>query len=59
VHRVLRIDGFVPDAFRPAGPGIPADAERVRELLRHEGVAIDDGGRASAAQHFTIDDWPY
>ncbi len=23
VHRVLRIDGFVPDAFRPAGPGIP------------------------------------
>lgn len=57
VHRVLRIDGFVPDAFRPAGPGIPADAEGVRELLRREGVFIDDRGRASAVQRFTVDDW--
>ena len=57
VHRVLRIDGFVPDAFRPAGPGIPANAERVRELLQREGVRIDSAGRASARQRFTVEEW--
>jgi alkylated DNA nucleotide flippase Atl1 len=57
VHRVLRVDGFVPDAFRPAGPGIPANADRVRELLEREGVRIDSAGRASARQRFTIEEW--
>lgn len=57
VYRVLRVDGFVADAFRPAGRGIPADAEHVRELLRREGVSIDSAGRASARQRFTVEDW--
>ncbi len=57
VHRVLRADGFVPDAFRPAGRGVPADAERVRDLLREEGVDLDAQGRASQRQRFTVNDW--
>src|SRR4051794_25467937 len=55
VYRVLRVDGFVPEAFRPAGPGVPPDAERVRELLRREGVVIDARGRASQRQRFAVD----
>jgi hypothetical protein len=57
VYRVLRVDGFVPEAFRPAGPGVPVSAERVRELLRSEGVAIDPSGRASPTQRFTAEHW--
>jgi alkylated DNA nucleotide flippase Atl1 len=57
VYRVLRVDGFVPEAFRPAGPGVPADAQSVRELLRREGVVIDRRGQASASQRFTVDEW--
>lgn len=57
VYRVLRVDGHVPDAFRPAGAGIPSDAEHVRDLLRREGVAIDDRGRASPRQRFTVAEW--
>src|SRR5689334_20937668 len=56
VYRVLRIDGFVPEGFRPAGPGVPADAEAVREILRREGVVIDRRGRASHAQRFTVEE---
>ncbi|MFL5845303.1 MAG: MGMT family protein [Solirubrobacteraceae bacterium] len=57
VYRVLRVDGLVPDAFRPAGPGIPADASSVRELLRAEGVKLDTSGRASPSQRFTVERW--
>lgn len=57
VYRVLKVDGFVPDAFRPAGPGVPADAERVRETLQAEGVAIDALGRAPQEQRFTAELW--
>lgn len=57
VYRVLRVDGFVPDAFRPAGPGVPQDAERVREVLRIEGVHIDAQGRAAHRQRFTVAEW--
>ncbi len=57
VYRVLTVDGLVPDAFRPAGPGVPRDAESVRDVLRREGVLIDARGRASPRQRFTVRDW--
>jgi len=57
VHRVLNADGFVPDGWRPAGPGVPADAERVRTVLEVEGVRIDQSGRAAAEQRFIVADW--
>lgn len=57
VYRVLTVDGVVPDAFRPAGPGVPGDAASVRDLLAAEGVLIDARGRASQQQRFTAADW--
>ncbi len=57
VYRVLRADGFVPDGFRPAGPGVPANAARVREVLRSEGVRIDQSGRAASRQRCTFAEW--
>jgi alkylated DNA nucleotide flippase Atl1 len=57
VYRVLKVDGFVADGFRPAGPGVPADEARVRDVLRNEGVAIDAQGRASEHQRFRLEDW--
>lgn len=57
VHRVLTVGGFVPDAFRPAGPGVPKNASGVRELLKAEGVVLDHDGRGSARQRFTADEW--
>ena len=57
VYRVLNVDGFVADGFRPAGPGVPADGARVRDVLRQEGVAIDADGRASEHQRFRFEDW--
>ena len=57
VYRVLTVDGSVPDRFRPAGPGVPMDASRVRDVLRQEGVVIDSRGRAAPTQRFTFDDW--
>jgi alkylated DNA nucleotide flippase Atl1 len=56
-YRVLKVDGFVPEAFRPAGPGLPADAPSVRDLLRSEGVIIDARGRASQSQRFSVENW--
>ena len=57
VYRVLTVDGAVPDAFRPAGPGVPADVASVREQLTAEGVMIDVRGRASQQQRFKVGDW--
>lgn len=57
VYRVLRADGFVPEGFRPAGPGVPANAAAVRNVLRAEGVSVDRDGRASPKQRFSADDW--
>jgi methylated-DNA-[protein]-cysteine S-methyltransferase len=57
VYRVLNVEGFVPEGFRPAGPGVPANAATVREVLRAEGVSIDGRGRAAAHQRFTAGDW--
>lgn len=57
VYRVLNVEGFVADGFRPAGPGVPADGARVRDVLRREGVAIDARGRASEHQRFRFEDW--
>jgi alkylated DNA nucleotide flippase Atl1 len=56
-YRVLRSDGFVADAFRPAGPGLPSDSASVRDLLRSEGVDVDPRGRASPAQRFSPEGW--
>ncbi len=57
VYRVLNVEGQVPDGFKPAGPGVPADDTTVRQILRQEGVKIDARGRASARQQFTVVDW--
>jgi hypothetical protein len=57
VYRVRKVDGYVSDGFRPAGPGVPADQERVRDVLRKEGVSINARGRASKRQRFHYDDW--
>jgi alkylated DNA nucleotide flippase Atl1 len=57
VYRVLTVDGYVADSFRPAGPGVPPDAPSVREVLRAEGVVIDARGRASQTQRFSVADW--
>jgi alkylated DNA nucleotide flippase Atl1 len=57
VHRVIHSSGLVAEAFTPAGPDIPADAAHVRDRLRREGVRIDDRGRASGAQCFTVAHW--
>jgi alkylated DNA nucleotide flippase Atl1 len=57
VHRVLTVKGYVSDGFRPAGPGVPADKNRVRDMLRNEGVTIDAHGRASKHQRFRFEDW--
>jgi alkylated DNA nucleotide flippase Atl1 len=57
VYRVLTVDGFVPEGFRPAGPGVPIDASSVRDLLRSEGVVIDARGRASPTQRFRLEHW--
>jgi len=54
---ILKVDGFVANGFRPAGPGVPADEARVRDVLRNEGVAIDAQGRASEHQRFRLEDW--
>jgi alkylated DNA nucleotide flippase Atl1 len=50
VYRVLTVKGFVADGFRSAGPGVPANETRVRDVLRKEGVTIDAHGRASKHQ---------
>jgi alkylated DNA nucleotide flippase Atl1 len=57
VYRVLTVKGYVADGFRPAGPGVPADQARVRDVLRKEGVTIDARGRASKHQRFHFEDW--
>jgi alkylated DNA nucleotide flippase Atl1 len=56
VYRVLNVEGLVPEGFRPAGPGVPADASTVRDVLRAEGVLIDARGRAAASQRFRVCD---
>jgi alkylated DNA nucleotide flippase Atl1 len=48
VYRVLTVKGFVADGFRSAGPGVPANETRVRDVLRKEGVTIDAHGLAIA-----------
>jgi alkylated DNA nucleotide flippase Atl1 len=57
VYRVLNVQGLVPEAFHPAGPGVPKDAPSVREVLRREGISIDASGRASQSQRFRVSDW--
>lgn len=57
VYRVLNVEGRVPEGFRPAGPGVPADDVTVRQVLQREGVNIDARGRASTKQRFTVVQW--
>jgi len=57
VYRVLRIDGFVAEGYRPAGAGLPSDGAAVRNAVQGEGVLIDARGRASKGQRFTAEDW--
>lgn len=56
-YRVLTVNGRMPDAFRPAGPGAPADPAGVRAKLKSEGVAIDGHARAAQHQRFSALDW--
>lgn len=43
VHRVLNSSGEVNTGWRPAGPGLPADAGAVRRLLEAEGLRFVSG----------------
>src|ERR1700761_8102941 len=45
VYRVIRSDGFVPEGFRAAGRGVPADELQARRVLEGEGVQFDSRGR--------------
>jgi len=51
VHRVLNVKGEVNPAWVPAGPGLPANAAAVTELLQGEGVRFD-GPRADPSQRW-------
>ena len=51
VHRVLNSRGEVNPGWTPAGPGLPADAAAVRDVLETEGVRFEDG-RADTAQRW-------
>jgi alkylated DNA nucleotide flippase Atl1 len=51
VHRVLNVNGQVNPAWTPAGPGHPADASEVTDLLRREGVRFTDS-RADPSQRW-------
>jgi alkylated DNA nucleotide flippase Atl1 len=50
-HRVLRADGTV-------APTALGDAERVRELLKKERLAVDERGRASQEARLRVSDAP-
>jgi hypothetical protein len=56
VHRVLRSDGRVADAWVPAGAGLPSGPIAVRDLLEREGLLFA-GHRADPAARFSVDDW--
>lgn len=43
VYRVLNATGHINAAWTPAGPGLPADAQAVRELLEAEGLRFVNG----------------
>jgi alkylated DNA nucleotide flippase Atl1 len=55
VHRVLNADGEVNAGWKPAGPGLPANATDVEQLLEHEGVRFVDG-RADPSQRWRPSD---
>ncbi len=56
-HRVLTVDGRMPDTFRSAGWDAPVDPASAVAKLRSEGVAIDDHARAAKSQRFSASDW--
>jgi alkylated DNA nucleotide flippase Atl1 len=51
VYRVLNSRGEINPAWRPAGPGLPADAAEVRQLLETEGLPFLNG-RADPARRW-------
>jgi len=51
VHRVLNDRGEISAAWKPAGPGVPATAQAVEQLLRSEGVRFNEG-RADPSQRW-------
>lgn len=55
--RVLRADGFVPDGLRGGRVGRPHDAAEARQMLRREGVEIDNAGRAASRQRYRSARW--
>src|SRR5947209_4795894 len=54
--RVLRSDGYIAETFSSVAAGLPYDASSARELLRREGVRIDESGRADPRQRYTVQD---
>ncbi len=56
-YRVLTVEGRMPDAFRSAGLGAPADPASARAKLKSEGLAIDGRARAPQWQRFSAADW--
>jgi alkylated DNA nucleotide flippase Atl1 len=51
VHRVLNVNGEVNPGWTPAGPGLPANASEVTELLQREGVRFINS-RANPSQRW-------
>src|SRR3954447_18320076 len=51
VHRVLNSRGEINAGWRPAGPGLPANATEVARLLKDESVRFTDG-RAESSQRW-------
>lgn len=54
VHRVLNVRGEINAGWTPAGPGLPADARAVRQLLEAEGLRFEDG-RADPSRRWRPD----
>jgi len=55
-YRVLRSNGHVADAYRPAESSLAEDAAQVREVLAREGVHISATGHAAPSQRFVAVD---
>ena len=51
VHRVLNKDGEIDVGWKPAGPGLPANAAEVRKLLESEGLRFS-GARADPGRRW-------
>lgn len=56
VYRVLNKHGEISPGWTPAGPGLPANAAAVADLLQREGVRFRSG-KAAQSQFWSVADW--